>query len=192
MYFNWFLLLFYQRCKWQRIKPDSCTSHSNPVCWFFAGSEAQQYWCQPECGTQGKFTLTALQYHTVCSIVWCLWLFGVTIWHCISLFMFRLFICTAKLNSVFKIPELNSTFKFLELNSTFRVPELCWVTTGWHCANCFTYSLCFAQILDFGLARSMAEEMTGYVVCRWYRAPEIILNWMHYNSNGEQNVCSIG
>ncbi|KAL8611253.1 hypothetical protein ACOMHN_013684 [Nucella lapillus] len=39
------------------------------------------------------------------------------------------------------------------------------------------------KILDFGLARSMAEEMTGYVVCRWYRAPEIILNWMHYNSN---------
>lgn len=39
------------------------------------------------------------------------------------------------------------------------------------------------RILDFGLARSMAEEMTGYVVCRWYRAPEIILNWMHYNSN---------
>ncbi|KAH9496306.1 Mitogen-activated protein kinase 14 [Bulinus truncatus] len=37
------------------------------------------------------------------------------------------------------------------------------------------------KILDFGLARSSAEEMTGYVVCRWYRAPEIILNWMHYN-----------
>lgn len=37
------------------------------------------------------------------------------------------------------------------------------------------------KILDFGLARSNAEEMTGYVVCRWYRAPEIILNWMHYN-----------
>ncbi|MGH0164196.1 UNVERIFIED_CONTAM: hypothetical protein FKN15_005565 [Acipenser sinensis] len=24
------------------------------------------------------------------------------------------------------------------------------------------------------------KEMTGYVVTRWYRAPEIILNWMHY------------
>ena len=34
----------------------------------------------------------------------------------------------------------------------------------------------------------MAEEMTGYVVCRWYRAPEIILNWMHYNSNGKHAV----
>lgn len=39
------------------------------------------------------------------------------------------------------------------------------------------------RILDFGLARSAAEEMTGYVVCRWYRAPEIILNWMHYDNN---------
>lgn len=38
------------------------------------------------------------------------------------------------------------------------------------------------KILDFGLARSFSAEMTGYVVCRWYRAPEIILNWMHYNS----------
>lgn len=27
--------------------------------------------------------------------------------------------------------------------------------------------------------------MTGYVATRWYRAPEIMLNWMHYNQNGE-------
>lgn len=26
--------------------------------------------------------------------------------------------------------------------------------------------------------------MTGYVATRWYRAPEIMLNWMHYNQNG--------
>uniref|UniRef100_A0AAX7T2K7 mitogen-activated protein kinase n=1 Tax=Astatotilapia calliptera TaxID=8154 RepID=A0AAX7T2K7_ASTCA len=36
------------------------------------------------------------------------------------------------------------------------------------------------QILDFGLARQADSEMTGYVVTRWYRAPEVILNWMHY------------
>uniref|UniRef100_A0A3B5L4W9 mitogen-activated protein kinase n=1 Tax=Xiphophorus couchianus TaxID=32473 RepID=A0A3B5L4W9_9TELE len=35
-------------------------------------------------------------------------------------------------------------------------------------------------ILDFGLARQADAEMTGYVVTRWYRAPEVILNWMHY------------
>ncbi|XP_056224163.1 mitogen-activated protein kinase 12b isoform X2 [Seriola aureovittata] len=36
------------------------------------------------------------------------------------------------------------------------------------------------RILDFGLARQADTEMTGYVVTRWYRAPEVILNWMHY------------
>lgn len=41
------------------------------------------------------------------------------------------------------------------------------------------------QILDFGLARQTDDEMTGYVATRWYRAPEIMLNWMHYNQNGE-------
>uniref|UniRef100_A0A671TC38 mitogen-activated protein kinase n=1 Tax=Sinocyclocheilus anshuiensis TaxID=1608454 RepID=A0A671TC38_9TELE len=41
------------------------------------------------------------------------------------------------------------------------------------------------QILDFGLARQADSEMTGYVVTRWYRAPEVILNWMHYS----QTVC---
>lgn len=27
--------------------------------------------------------------------------------------------------------------------------------------------------------------MTGYVATRWYRAPEIMLNWMHYNQTGD-------
>ncbi|MCI4387542.1 hypothetical protein PGIGA_G00075350 [Pangasianodon gigas] len=39
---------------------------------------------------------------------------------------------------------------------------------------------CELKILDFGLARHAEMEMTGYVVTRWYRAPEIIFNWMHY------------
>uniref|UniRef100_A0A8C1AU00 mitogen-activated protein kinase n=2 Tax=Cyprinus carpio TaxID=7962 RepID=A0A8C1AU00_CYPCA len=39
----------------------------------------------------------------------------------------------------------------------------------------------FNPILDFGLARHTDDEMTGYVATRWYRAPEIMLNWMHYN-----------
>lgn len=29
--------------------------------------------------------------------------------------------------------------------------------------------------------------MTGYVATRWYRAPEIMLNWMHYNQTGDVN-----
>ena len=37
------------------------------------------------------------------------------------------------------------------------------------------------QILDFGLARATDNEMTGYVATRYWRVPEIMLNWMHYN-----------
>jgi len=40
---------------------------------------------------------------------------------------------------------------------------------------------CELKILDFGLARQTENEMTGYVATRWYRAPEIMLNWMHYH-----------
>ena len=40
---------------------------------------------------------------------------------------------------------------------------------------------CDLKILDFGLARPTDAEMTGYVATRWYRAPEIMLNWMHYS-----------
>ncbi len=40
---------------------------------------------------------------------------------------------------------------------------------------------CDLKILDFGLARPTDNEMTGYVATRWYRAPEIMLNWMHYH-----------
>lgn len=29
--------------------------------------------------------------------------------------------------------------------------------------------------------------MTGYVVTRWYRAPEVILNWMHYTQTGKSS-----
>ena len=37
------------------------------------------------------------------------------------------------------------------------------------------------KVLDFGLARASDDSMTGYVATRWYRAPEIMLNWMQYN-----------
>ncbi|XP_037016605.2 mitogen-activated protein kinase 11 isoform X1 [Artibeus jamaicensis] len=49
---------------------------------------------------------------------------------------------------------------------------------------------CWLQILDFGLARQAEEEMTGYVATRWYRAPEITLNWMHYNQTVD--IWSVG
>ena len=31
--------------------------------------------------------------------------------------------------------------------------------------------------------------MTGYVTTRWYRAPEIILSWMKYDSKGTTTIC---
>uniref|UniRef100_A0A3B3VKA4 mitogen-activated protein kinase n=1 Tax=Poecilia latipinna TaxID=48699 RepID=A0A3B3VKA4_9TELE len=43
------------------------------------------------------------------------------------------------------------------------------------------FESCELKILDFGLARQTESEMTGYVVTRWYRAPEVIFNWMHYS-----------
>lgn len=49
---------------------------------------------------------------------------------------------------------------------------------------------CELKILDFGLARSTELEMTGYVATRWYRAPEIMLNWMHYNQTVD--IWSVG
>ncbi|KAE8623311.1 hypothetical protein XENTR_v10005559 [Xenopus tropicalis] len=49
---------------------------------------------------------------------------------------------------------------------------------------------CELKILDFGLARHADAEMTGYVVTRWYRAPEVILNWMHYNKTVD--IWSVG
>ncbi|OWK13365.1 MAPK13, partial [Cervus elaphus hippelaphus] len=46
------------------------------------------------------------------------------------------------------------------------------------------------RILDFGLARHTDVEMTGYVVTRWYRAPEVILSWMRYNQTVD--IWSVG
>lgn len=49
---------------------------------------------------------------------------------------------------------------------------------------------CELKILDFGLARHTEHEMTGYVATRWYRAPEIMLNWMHYTQTVD--IWSVG
>ncbi|XP_076469740.1 mitogen-activated protein kinase 14-like [Babylonia areolata] len=49
---------------------------------------------------------------------------------------------------------------------------------------------CELKILDFGLARHAEDEMTGYVATRWYRAPEIMLNWMKYNNTVD--IWSVG
>uniref|UniRef100_A0A673BCT1 mitogen-activated protein kinase n=1 Tax=Sphaeramia orbicularis TaxID=375764 RepID=A0A673BCT1_9TELE len=54
----------------------------------------------------------------------------------------------------------------------------------------FNCSVDEINILDFGLARQADSEMTGYVVTRWYRAPEVILSWMHYTQTVD--IWSVG
>jgi mitogen-activated protein kinase 1/3 len=52
---------------------------------------------------------------------------------------------------------------------------------------------CDLKICDFGLARGYEETtttLTEYVVTRWYRAPEVILNASHYTN--ALDVWSIG
>jgi p38 MAP kinase len=39
---------------------------------------------------------------------------------------------------------------------------------------------CDLKLCDFGLARAQDPQMTGYVSTRYYRAPEIMLNWQKY------------
>merc|ERR1712070_1136937 len=52
---------------------------------------------------------------------------------------------------------------------------------------------CDLKICDFGLARGYEETtttLTEYVVTRWYRAPEVILNASHYTN--ALDVWSVG
>lgn len=49
---------------------------------------------------------------------------------------------------------------------------------------------CDLRIADFGLARCAESEMTGYVATRFYRAPEVMLNWMHYDQTVD--IWSVG
>ena len=57
-------------------------------------------------------------------------------------------------------------------------------------SNLLLNTTCDLKICDFGLARVADPEhnhagfLTEYVATRWYRAPEIMLNWMHYNQTG--------
>ena len=52
------------------------------------------------------------------------------------------------------------------------------------------------QIADFGLARVMESgasglpAVTGYVVTRYYRAPEVVLHWQSYQKSSESLLFS--
>ncbi|CAF1637042.1 unnamed protein product [Rotaria magnacalcarata] len=47
------------------------------------------------------------------------------------------------------------------------------------------------EILDFGLARTLSDGIqTGYAATRWWRAPEVYVNWEHYDE--KLDMWSIG
>jgi len=51
-------------------------------------------------------------------------------------------------------------------------------------SNLLLNANCDLKIADFGLARTTSETdfMTEYVVTRWYRAPELLLNCSEYTA----------
>ncbi|XP_023547510.1 mitogen-activated protein kinase homolog MMK2-like [Cucurbita pepo subsp. pepo] len=59
-------------------------------------------------------------------------------------------------------------------------------------SNLFVNANCDLKIGDFGLARTTSETdfMTEYVVTRWYRAPELLLNCSEYS--GAIDIWSVG
>ena len=59
-------------------------------------------------------------------------------------------------------------------------------------SNLLLNANCDLKICDFGLARTTSETdfMTEYVVTRWYRAPELLLNSSEYTA--AIDVCSVG
>lgn len=59
-------------------------------------------------------------------------------------------------------------------------------------SNLFLNANCDLKLGDFGLARTTAETdfMTEYVVTRWYRAPELLLNCSEYT--GAIDIWSVG
>jgi len=60
-------------------------------------------------------------------------------------------------------------------------------------SNILVNSACELRVCDFGLARGMeaaAEDLTMYVVTRWYRAPELILACDNYS--GAIDMWSVG
>lgn len=54
---------------------------------------------------------------------------------------------------------------------------------------------CDLTVLDFGLARTVTcnsdDNLTAYVISRWYRSPEVIF-WNNVSYNAKADVWSIG
>jgi serine/threonine protein kinase len=59
-------------------------------------------------------------------------------------------------------------------------------------SNIVVNANCDLKICDFGLAREqdLQNDMTDYVATRWYRAPELLMQWKNYS--GSVDVWSVG
>lgn len=84
--------------------------------------------------------------------------------------------------SLMHCPEFHCQFYIFQKIPTFY--QTCDLSTS----KIYILDFMLWQILDFGLARQTDSEMTGYVVTRWYRAPEVILSWMHYTQTGNEEL----
>ncbi|KAH8695248.1 MAP kinase SakA [Talaromyces proteolyticus] len=52
--------------------------------------------------------------------------------------------------------------------------------------NILINSQCDVKLCDFGLARiNSTRSMTGYISTRYYRAPDVMLAWCHYNTSAD-------
>lgn len=53
---------------------------------------------------------------------------------------------------------------------------------------------CDLTVLDFGLARTVSttsDNLTAYVISRWYRSPEVIF-WNNVSYNEKADIWSVG
>uniref|UniRef100_A0A8C6MH41 mitogen-activated protein kinase n=1 Tax=Nothobranchius furzeri TaxID=105023 RepID=A0A8C6MH41_NOTFU len=96
----------------------------------------------------------------------------------------------ADLNNIVKFQRLSDEHVQFLIYQLLRGLKVNSVISDLKPSNVAVNEDCELRILDFGLARQTDDEMTGYVATRWYRAPEIMLNWMHYNQNVD--IWSVG
>lgn len=90
---------------------------------------------------------------------------------------------------IHRVGQITTMFSFNKVQRRIRLTSD-YLSQDLKPSNIAVNEDCELRILDFGLARPTEMEMTGYVATRWYRAPEIMLNWMHYNQTVD--IWSVG
>uniref|UniRef100_A0A6Q2YHF2 mitogen-activated protein kinase n=1 Tax=Esox lucius TaxID=8010 RepID=A0A6Q2YHF2_ESOLU len=89
--------------------------------------------------------------------------------------------------------DLNNIVKFQRLSDEhvqFLIYQLLRGLKDLKPSNVAVNEDCELRVRPQCLKQQTDDEMTGYVATRWYRAPEIMLNWMHYNQTVD--IWSVG